>query len=55
MSVRDAYNADLVQLKHGFPAAALERVGKSYCKTVGLLRASPIVMSGLAKSVAQEF
>lgn len=53
LTVRDAHNDELV--KHGFPAAALDEVGKSYSDTVARLRASEVVSRGPSEAASRPF
>lgn len=53
LSIRDDHTLELVQRRHGFPAADLVEVDKSYAAVVGWLRASPIVAQGLADASAR--
>lgn len=55
LSIRDGHTLELVQRRHGFPAAALIEVDKSYAAVVGRLRASSIVAQGLAEASARPY
>lgn len=55
LSIGDGRSADLVQRRHGFPAAALVALDKSYAAVVGRLRASPAVARGLAEASARPY
>lgn len=55
LSIGDQHNAELVQARHGFSAAALDGVGKSYSATVARLRASQVACRGLEAAAAREY
>lgn len=55
LSIRDGHNRELVQTRHGFPAAALDAVGKSYAATIARLRASEVVQGGLETAAARPY
>jgi hypothetical protein len=55
LSIRDTRTLELVQRKHGFPAAALVAADKSYAAVVARLEASPIVTRGLADASARPY
>jgi len=55
LSIRDGRTLELVQRRHGFPAAALIEVDKSYAAVVNRLRASPRVAQGLADANARPY
>lgn len=55
LSVGDALNAELVQLKNGFPVHTLAQIPRSYAETLNRLRESSIVVRGLEEAASRPF
>lgn len=55
LSILDSRNLELVQLKNGFPVDALAELPGSYAATLARLRASKVVIRGLAEAAGRAF
>jgi hypothetical protein len=55
LTIRGSHNAELVQLKNGFPVAMLAELPGSYAATVDRLRHSEIVKRGLIDAAGRPF
>lgn len=55
LTIRDSRNAELVQIKNGFPVAMLAKVPRSYAGTLDRLRGSGIVVRGLGEAASRPF
>lgn len=55
LTIRDAHNAELVQLKHGFPVSRLAETQGSYAATLARLRQSEPVVLGLAEAASRAY
>jgi cell wall assembly regulator SMI1 len=55
LTIRDAHNAELVQLENGFPVATLADTPGSYAATLDRLRRSELVTQGLGDAAGRPF
>lgn len=55
LTIHDSHNAELVQLKNGFPTATLAEISGSYAATLARLSRSRIVMQGLAEAAGRAY
>jgi len=55
LTIHDLHNAELVQLKNGFPVAVLAETPSSYAATLARLRHSEIVIQGLAEAAGRPY